>query len=155
MRRLSLNGQRKLKEFEGCKLTAYRCPAGVWTLGYGFIDGVKQGDTMTQVQADQRLIYELREYEAAVFVATYGQVAQNEFDACVILTWNIGIRGMERSTVIREHNKGNKAAAAKAFGLWNKAGGRVMKGLVRRRAVEAALYLTLRGVVEAFFARFA
>ncbi len=177
MLRLSLNGIALIKSFEGFSPIAYRCSASVLTIGYGFTDGVKEGDTMSREQADKRLIYEAREYENAVFAATFGNVTQNELDSLTSLAWNIGIRGMERSTVIREHNKGNKAAAAKAFLMWNKAGGKVMNGLVRRRAAEAALYLTpeigtatampqaidaekpvtaaLQAVVEAFFARFA
>ncbi len=177
MKRLSLDGIALIKSFEGFSPVAYRCPAGVLTIGYGFTDGVKEGNTMSREQADKRLVYEAREYENAVFTATFGNVNQNELDALVSFSWNIGIRGMEKSTVIREHNKGNKAAAAKAFLMWNKAGGKVMNGLVRRRAAEAALYLTpeigtattmpqkidaekpvsvaLGSIVEAFFSRFA
>jgi lysozyme len=69
-------------------------------------------------------------------------VTQSEFDALVSFAWNVGIAGMQNSSVIKAHNKGDKQAAARAFGLWNKAGGKAVAGLTRRRAAEAALYLT-------------
>lgn len=137
----SQRAKARLKELEGFRGRAYRCSAGVWTLGYGFTDGVHEGDTITRAGADLRLEDELEEYEQAVWAATGGNVNQNEFDAMVILTFNIGIAGFKRSTVLKAHNRGDKPAAARAFGLWNKAGGKVDKGLVRRRALEAVWYL--------------
>lgn len=142
MKRISKNGLRILKEFEGCRLTAYKDLTGIPTIGYGFTKGVKMGDTMTQEQCDKRLTEELRDYENAVYVATLGDVSQNEADALICFAWNVGIAGMEKSSVIKAHNRGDKPAAARAFGLWNKAGEKVVPGLVRRRASEAALYLT-------------
>lgn len=137
----STRAKLRLRELEGFKVRAYRCSAGVWTFGYGFTRGVKEGDTITRVEADLRLDRELEEYEQAVWEATGGNVTQNEFDAMILLTWNIGIAGFRRSTVLKAHNRGDKTAAARAFGLWNKAGGKVVNGLVRRRAMEAAWYL--------------
>lgn len=131
-----------LKDFEGRRLKAYQCSAGVWTICDGITSGVKQGDVATDSECDKRLAAEIKKYEQAVWDATGGDVTQNEFDALVCLAWNIGIAGMRKSTVIKCHNRGDKAAAARAFGLWNKTGGKVVKGLVRRRAREAALYLT-------------
>lgn len=137
----SAKGKQRLKELEGFKGKAYQCSAGVWTVGYGFTHGVKEGDTITKTAADARLEDELDAYEKAVWSATGGNVNQNEFDAMVLLAFNIGIAGFRKSTVVKAHNRGDKAAAARAFGLWNKAGGKVVNGLVRRRALEAALYL--------------
>jgi lysozyme len=102
---------------------------------------VREGDTMTRVAADLRLDDELVSYEQAVWSATGGNVTQGEFDAMVSLAWNIGISAFKKSTVVKAHNRGDKTAAARAFGLWNKVKGKVNKGLVRRRALEAAWYL--------------
>ena len=131
----------RLKELEGFKVKAYRCSAGVWTFGYGFTNGVREGDTISRDAADLRLDAELADYEQAVWSATGGNVNQHEFDAMVLLAWNIGVNAFKKSTVVKAHNRGDKAAAARAFGLWNKAGGKVINGLVRRRALEAAWYL--------------
>lgn len=138
----SQRGINLIKEFEGFRGTAYRDPVGIWTIGYGFVKGVKQGDTITRAQADARLRRELAEYERAVERATGGNATQPQFDALVSFAYNVGVKGMAGSTVIKRHNAGDHQAAARAFGLWNKAGGKVWPGLTRRRAAEAALYLT-------------
>lgn len=130
-----------IAEFEGFRERAYKDPVGIWTIGYGFIKGVKEGDRMTRAQADLRLQRELSEYEAAVANACTLEPTQNQFDALVCFSWNVGINAMRKSSVIKAHNKGDFNAAARAFGLWNKAGGKVFPGLTRRRAAEAALYL--------------
>jgi lysozyme len=142
MMKMSETGLALLKDFEGCRLTAYPDITGVPTLGYGFTVGVNLGDTMTQAECDDRLLRELTPYESAVWNATGGNVTQNEFNALTSFSWNVGIAGMQKSSVIKAHNKGDKQAAARAFGLWNKAGGKPIAGLTRRRAAEAALYLT-------------
>jgi lysozyme len=142
MMQTSKSGLQIIKDFEGCSLTAYPDVVGVTTIGYGFTVGVKMGDTMTQSECDERLSREIRAYEVAVWNATHGDVTQSEFDALVSFAWNVGIAGMQNSSVIKAHNKGDKQAAARAFGLWNKAGGKAVAGLTRRRAAEAALYLT-------------
>jgi lysozyme len=112
------------------------------TIGYGFTDNVKMGDTMTREQADVRLIGELIGYEMAVEKACTNPPNQNEFDALCLLCFNIGIGGFTKSTVLKCHNRGDHQAAARAFGLWNKSSGVVYAGLTRRRAEESALYLT-------------
>lgn len=129
-----------IKQFEGFRSAAYQDVAGVWTIGYGFTHGVQPGDHMTRSQADQRLAEELRAYEAATLAAA-GACNQNQFDALVCFAWNVGITGMRGSSVIKAHRRGDFDAAARAFGLWNKAGGKTWPGLTRRRAAEAALYL--------------
>lgn len=141
----SAKGLALIKEFEGFRSNAYPDPAHGWrvaTIGYGFTKGVKQGDTITRTEAHSRLIRELVEYESGVLRATGGNVTQPQFDALVSFAFNVGVAGMSRSTVIRRHNEGDHQSAARAFGLWNKAGGKVWPGLTRRRAAEAALYLT-------------
>jgi len=131
-----------IEEFEGFRDQAYRDPVGIWTIGYGFTRGVEPGDRITRARADERLRAELAAYEAGVMRATGGDVTQAQFDALVSFAWNVGIAGMAGSSVIKAHVRGDHQAAARAFGLWNKAGGKVWPGLTRRRAAEAALYLS-------------
>lgn len=137
----SARGRKLIKDFEVFRSKAYRDPVGIWTIGYGFIDGVQEGDTITKEDAERRLIDELEKYERGVMEATGGNVTQSQFDALVSFAFNVGVKGMQGSSVIKAHNRGDYEAAARAFGLWNKAGGKVFPGLVRRRAAEAAMYL--------------
>lgn len=150
---MNTEGYRLLKEFEGFAKVragspnvahAYPDPAtgaGPWTIGYGFTAGVKPGDTMTRSDADHRLIEEAERYERKVRAACTRQPTENESAAMTCLAFNIGLEGFKRSTVLKAHNRGDSQAAARAFGLWNKAAGKEMKGLTRRRAAESALYL--------------
>jgi lysozyme len=138
----SSKGIALITEFEGFRSKAYLCPAGVPTIGYGFTLGVQLGDTITKEQAKRRLARELESYEAAVTRACTNEPNQNEFDALVCFAFNVGAAGMAKSSVIKAHNRGDHQAAARAFSLWNRAGGKVWAGLTRRRAAEAALYLT-------------
>ena len=138
--KISSAGLSIIKEFEGFRANAYRDPVGIWTIGFGTIRGVKPGDVVTRSEAERRLRHELVEYERAVERATGGNATQPQFDALVSFAYNVGVKGMAGSTVIKRHNAGDHQAAARAFGLWNKAGGKVWPGLTRRRAAEAALY---------------
>lgn len=140
-----------LSEYEqgptgGCALQAYRCPAGVWTIGWGETDGVRPGDVCTQQQADRWLLEDLADRAAAVREMCTRDPSPHELAALVSLAYNVGLAGVRKSTVLRQHNAGNSQAAARAFGLWNKArvGGQLVElpGLTARRAREAALYLT-------------
>ncbi len=138
----SSKGIALITEFEGFREKAYQDVVGIWTIGYGFTLGVQPGDTITKAQAKARLARELDGYEAAVTRACTNEPNQNEFDALVCFAFNVGVSGMAKSSVIKAHNRGDHQAAARAFSLWNKAGGKVWPGLTRRRAAEAALYLT-------------
>jgi len=137
-----------IKRFEGCKLQAYQCSAGVWTIGYGITEaadvGIKptKGQTITQDRADELLRLTVDKFAKAVDRMITAKVNANEFGACVCLTFNIGTGAFFKSTVLRELNAGNKDKAAAAFRMWNRAGGVVSKGLVNRREAEAALFLT-------------
>ena len=143
MMRLSNPSRERLKRLEGFRAKAYiPVPGDVPTIGYGFTHGVKMGDVMTRAEADARLIEELRPYEMAVWQGCTNEPNQNEFDAMTLLCFNIGPGGFKRSTVLKAHNRGDHQAAARAFGLWNKSGGKVYAGLTKRRAEESALYLT-------------
>lgn len=139
--RTSARGIKLITDFEGFRTTAYEDVVGVWTIGYGFTRNVKAGDKITRAEADVRLRTELTTYEAGVIKACKVPPNQNQFDALVCFAFNVGVAGMTRSSVIKAHNREDYQAAARAFGLWNKAGGKVWPGLTRRRAAEAALYL--------------
>jgi lysozyme len=135
-------------EKESLRLTAYRCPAGVWTIGWGETDGVVPGLVWTKAYADQRFCDSLTAFEKQVDVMLTERPAANERGALVCLAYNIGVKGLRGSSVLRLHNAGDRAGAARAFALWNKfrkPGSQkleVSNGLTIRRAQEAALYLT-------------
>lgn len=135
-----------IAESEGLSLVAYRCPAGVPSIGWGETDGVHMGDTCTKEQADRWLLEDLQDRTRAVRALCASPPGRNELGAMVSLAYNIGLAGFKASTVLRQHNAGNHEAASRAFGLWNKAhvnGVLVsLPGLTARRAREQALYLT-------------
>jgi len=136
-------GLRIIKEFEGLRLRAYRCPAGVWTIGYGHTRTARKGQVITEAEADRLLREDLRVFEQGVLDALGGApTTENQFSAMVSLAYNIGLGAFRRSKVLAFHKAGKTAEAARAFANWRKAGGKVLPGLVRRRAAEAKLYLT-------------
>lgn len=140
MRKTSKAGADLITQFEGVKLTAYLCPAKVWTIGVGHTGlDVKPGLTITRAQADQLLFNDLRRFESAVN-RLCPVTTQNQFDALVSFAFNLGEGALEGSTLRKKHNAGDYAGARAEFGRWNKAGGRVLPGLVKRRAAEAELY---------------
>lgn len=130
---------------EGCRLIAYRCPAGVWTIGWGYTDGVKAGMRWTQQQADEALRHDLAARRIQVEAVCKEPAGEHELAAMCSLHYNIGKAAFEKSSVLRLHNAGQSQAAARAFALWNKARVRgvltVLPGLTARRAAEAAVYL--------------
>ena len=129
-----------IKTFEGCKLRAYRCPAGIWTIGYGSTGShVKPGMVITPQQAEALLRDDLERFEAAVDEAA-PRASQNQFDAMVAFAFNVGVAAFRSSTLLRKHRSGDYAGARAEFARWNKAAGKVLAGLTRRRAAEAALY---------------
>lgn len=141
MKSINAAGIRLVKDFEGCHTEAYQDIVGVWTIGYGHTEGVKEGDTITLSKAHSLLVEELERYASRISESCTNPPNDNELAAMTSLAYNVGIAGFRRSTVLKCHNACDTDAAARAFALWNKAGGKVVKGLVRRRAAEAALYL--------------
>lgn len=137
-----------IKQFEGCKLTAYKCPAGVWTIGYGTTAAAavgidpREGTTITQGGAEKYLKLAIEKFAAAIKPTITQPINENEFGAFVSLAYNIGSGAFKKSSALRHFNAGDKAKAADAILMWNKAGGKVLSGLVRRRAAERALFLT-------------
>lgn len=130
-----------LKSFEGFRGEAYLDPVGIPTIGYGFTKGVLMGDKMTTIEADARLQQEVAEFENGVKAMCTRLPTENQLAAMTCLAYNIGLHAFGGSTVLRRHDAGELYAAAGAFILWNRAGGREMPGLTRRREAERALYL--------------
>ncbi|EOZ5246962.1 lysozyme [Enterobacter hormaechei] len=136
-----------IKEFEGCKLTAYQDSVGVWTIGYGWtqpVDGkpIRAGMTIKQQTAERLLKTGLVSYESDVSRLVKVGLTQGQFDALVSFTYNLGARSLSTSTLLRKLNAGDYAGAADEFLRWNKAGGKVLNGLTRRREAERALFLS-------------
>lgn len=145
-RKTATRGIELIKEFEGCRLTAYKCPAGVWTIGYGHtgtVDGkaVASGMTITAAKATELLKKDLARFEAAVNSYVTAPITQNMFDALVSFAYNCGSGALKGSTLLKKLNAKDYDGAAAQFPLWNKAGGKVLNGLVRRRAREQQLFL--------------
>ena len=141
-------GLKLIKEFEGCKLKAYQCPAGIWTIGIGsthYGDGtpVTKNRTLPNEGAAMALLAAtIGQYEKAVN-ATGVELTQNEYDALVCLCYNIGAGNFFKSTLVKMLKAGDdKAEIAKQFLRWDKAGGKPLAGLTRRRNAEAELFLT-------------
>ncbi|EIW7013780.1 lysozyme [Escherichia coli] len=144
---MSKNGLALLKSFEGCELTAYQDYVGVWTIGYGWtqpVNGkpVSKGMTITQSTADSLLCSGVVQYEKGVTGLVKVAVNQNQFDALVDFAYNLGVKALEGSTLLKKLNAGDYAGAADEFPKWNKAGGKVLNGLVKRRAAERSLFLS-------------
>ena len=136
-----------IKQFEDCKLTAYQDSVGVWTIGYGWtqpVDGkpIRAGMTIKQETAERLLKTGLVSYESDVSRLVKVGLTQGQFDALVSFTYNLGARSLSTSTLLRKLNAGDYAAAADEFLRWNKAGGKALNGLTRRREAERALFLS-------------
>lgn len=136
-----------IKQFEGCKLTAYQDSVGVWTIGYGWtqpVDGkpIRAGMTIKQETAERLLKTGLVSYENDVSRLVKVGLTRGQFDALVSFTYNLGSRSLSTSTLLRKLNAGDYAGAADEFLRWNKAGGKVLNGLTRRREAERALFLS-------------
>jgi lysozyme len=131
--------------FEGLRLSAYNDGVGVWSIGYGttrYPDGrvVKRGDFCTLAQAKAYMAHDLEKFAFVVKNVVMVPLTQNQFDALVSLTYNIGIGAFKESTLLRVLNGGDCQAAAAQFDVWNRAGGKVLQGLVNRRQVERKLF---------------
>ena len=138
--KISAEGLSLIKKFEGCELEAYKCAAGVWTIGYGSTKGVKEGDTITQEGADKLLTEEMHEYEGYINDMVTVDLKQNEFDALVSWVFNLGPSNLSSSTLLNRLNNKMFDDVPNQIKRWNKAGGEVLQGLVRRREAEALLF---------------
>jgi len=132
-----------IQEFEGCKLTAYLCPAGVWTIGWGATgDGISKGVTWTQKQADDRHKKDVAKFKDGVKKLVIVPVTTHQVDALTSFAYNLGLGALKGSTLLKLLNSGDYYGAAGQFVRWNKAGGVEMNGLTRRRIAERNLFMS-------------
>lgn len=144
--KLNKAGADLIKQFEGCKLKSYQCSALRWTIGYGntfFEDGtpVVAGNAISQQKAEQLFELISNEFSAKVAKLVTSKVNENQFGALVSFAYNCGIANLQKSTLLKKVNSNPNAPSIKAeFLKWNKASGKVLAGLTRRREAEANLY---------------
>jgi lysozyme len=140
--RISQEGVRLIKIFEGVRLHAYKDIVGILTIGYGHTGSdVLPNMVITDEEATELLMNDIARFEDCVNDAVLVHLNQSEFDACVSLAFNIGCRAFEGSTLLKLLNEDNRDAAAQQFMRWNKAGGKVVEGLSNRRKAEMELFI--------------
>lgn len=140
MRSINRAGLDIIKQSEGCRLAAYRCPAGKWTIGYGSTRDVYEGEVITRVDADERLRRDLWDAEGAVSRLVIPDLTDNEFAALVSLCFNIGVGNFGNSTLLRLLNSEQMDRVPNEFLRWDHGGGKMLPGLHLRRVVEAELF---------------
>ena len=129
-----------IKKYEGLRLEAYKCPAGVWTIGYGHTKGVMPKMKISKEEAEELLKQDVSIVELQV-VNTVGKLAACKIDALVSFAYNVGVAAFRRSTLCRKVKANSDDASIRAeFGKWVYAGGKTLQGLVKRSAEEAELY---------------
>lgn len=149
--KISANAQNLIKSFEGLArlgddglIRSYRCSAGRWTIGWGHTKGVRSGQKITEEEAQQFFLDDVRTFEKAIKRQVKVPLSQNQFDALVCLVYNIGERGFAKSTLLTKLNKGLYDEVPEQILRWNKAtvdgNLQTLRGLTRRRAAEAALF---------------
>lgn len=147
--KISQAGIDLIKQFEGYRGDAYPDPATgaePWTIGYGttiYPNGskVKKGDSASQAQAEEYLRHDVAKFESGVSALLTAPTTEAQFDAMVSIAYNIGLGNFGKSTLLKKHNAKCWTCAAGQFLVWNRAGGKVMNGLTRRRNAERAMYL--------------
>jgi len=137
----SQEGLALIKKFEGCRLKAYRCSANVLTIGYGHTGGVKEDDTISQPEADELLENDIAKFEKYVSDNVVPELKQYQFDALVAWTFNLGVGNLRSSTMLKKLNEyGDYDSVPSEMKRWNKAGGKTLDGLIRRRKAEGLLF---------------
>jgi len=137
---IGTKGLEMIKHFEGLELNAYQCAAGVWTIGYEHTKGVQKGMVISEDTANEMLVEELNEYENYINTLVNVELNQNQFDAMVSWVYNLGGGNLKASTLLKVLNAGDYAGVPAQMMRWNKAGGKVLEGLTRRRQAEADLF---------------
>jgi lysozyme len=140
--KISKRGLDLIASFEGLRLKAYVCPAGILTIGYGHTGDVKEGDIITEEKAKELLAKDVERFENAVIVAVNVQMTPAMLDALVSFTYNVGEGNLRRSTLLKRLNAKDYIGAANEFLKWNKGGGKILPGLVKRRETERELFLS-------------
>lgn len=144
---ISAEGLSLIKKFEGCPVDqdgncyAYQDVVGVWTIGYGHTKDVKEGDKMTKEEAEYLLQEEMIEYEGYVNDYVEVPLEQHQFCALVSFCYNLGGGSLKKSTLLKVLNEGKYEEVPAQIRRWNKAGGKVFDGLVRRREAEAIMFM--------------
>lgn len=138
--KISQEGLALIKKFEGCKLESYKCAAGVWTIGYGSTKGIKEGMSITQEKAEELLLEDVSVFEDNVLDSVTMPLSQHQFDALVSWTFNLGGANLKASTMLKKLNAGEYEEVPSQMKRWNKAGGKVLQGLIRRREAESLLF---------------
>lgn len=131
-----------IRVFEGLKLKAYKCPAGIWTIGYGHTKNVKEGMQISVQDAERLLMEDIKEAADKITKIISVEINENQFSALISFVFNLGIGSFSRSTLLKLVNTSNFEAAAKEFDKWTLASGRRLDGLKKRRAAEKALFLS-------------
>jgi lysozyme len=137
---ISEEGLSLIKKFEGCKLESYKDSVGISTIAYGRIKDVKMGDTCTKEQAEEWLDEEMHEYEGYIKDQVKVDLEQYQFDALVSWVYNLGPNNLKSSTLLAVLNEKKYNDVPAQIRRWNKAGGNVLDGLIRRREAEALLF---------------
>lgn len=138
--RTSEKGLALIRQSEGLRLRAYRCPAGIATIGFGTTRGVKMGQEITRERAEELLREDVRRFEGYIDALVKVPLNQGQYDALSSWVYNLGPGALEKSTLLRLLNAGDYAGAGQQFGRWIYAGSEILPGLVRRRAAEQALF---------------
>ena len=128
----SQEGLELIKKFEGCKLKSYKCPAGVWTIGYGHTEDIKEGDIVSPEEANKLLRADVFKFEEYVTDNVIVNLTQNQFD--------LGVGNLRNSTMLKKLNNADYTSVPFEMKRWNKAGGKTLDGLVRRRQAESLLF---------------
>lgn len=146
--KISERGLNLIKKYEGLRLRPYKCPAGLWTVGYGHVIGdgrtlpESERRTFTKEEVDLLLQKDVARFERGVLRLCPVPLTQGQFDALVSFSFNLGLGNLQRSTLRMKTNRGQIYRASKEFLKWVRANGKVMQGLVRRRKDESILFLS-------------
>lgn len=139
--KVSDEGLSLIKHFEGCELKAYRCAANVLTIGYGTTKNVTEDMEITQEEAESLLQEEMHEYEGYINDIVKVPLEQHQFDSMVSWVFNLGSGNLFSSTLLKKLNNSEYDEVPEQIKRWNKASGKVLEGLVKRREAEALLFL--------------
>jgi lysozyme len=138
--KISQEGLSLIKRFEGCRLKSYKCSANVLTIGYGHTSGVKETDTITQDEADKLLQEDVEQFEKYVDDNVTVELGQSQFDSLVAWTFNLGVGNLRESTMLKKLNNEDYKSVPSEMKRWNKAAGKTLDGLIRRRLAESLLF---------------
>ena len=136
-----MNGREIIKHFEGCKLEAYRCPAGVLTIGWGHTKDVKSGDKITQSMADFLFEQDYKEAERQVQEVVTALLTEQQLGALTRFVFNLGIGQLKVSTLLKKLNQNDYKGAGDEFRKWIYSNGKILPGLVKRREMERMVFL--------------